>query len=378
MGIGHMSVGLIPFKRTSTLVLEPPKHGGDLAYWQRKVGNGALSWLDLSSACNREPWPVPTMAASLWMDLPDQVALLDMAEQYYGCRPSAIGAGSQHIIESLPILLRELKALSNSRVFVPRIGYQEHAFAWQKWGFELFFYDAVEELLEQNFAVAVVIHPNNPTGEWASASTLSALIDHAEKQGASLVIDEAFIDPCPERSVLTGVTPSHWPESLFVLRSVGKFFGLAGARVGFAFCAAKWQHALSNLLGPWPVATPSLHLVSLAFADKAWQAQAMQSLQQRQAAFVERVMPKFNTIFDSQDSVLNPLFVTWTLDSDEYAAQVFEMLHQVGIHTRLGEGWIRVALPAMAEMDALNSALIRLLKSAGGQTQGGYSRGELA
>jgi len=87
------------------------------------------------------------------------------------------------------------------------------------------------------------------------------------------------------------------------------------------------------------------------------------------------VMPKFNTIFDSQESVVNPLFITWSLESKRYAEQVFDMLHQVGIHTRLGEGWIRVALPAMDEMEVLDKALIRLLKSAGSI---GFARGELA
>jgi cobalamin biosynthesis protein CobC len=374
MGIGNMPVNLEG--SLSQLALAAPKHGGDLAYWQRKVGNEALNWLDLSSACNREPWPIPEISASLWMALPDQTDLLDEAERYFGRRPNAIGAGSQHIIESLPPLLREGAGLTSQTVFVPRVGYQEHAFAWRKWGYEIVYYDALEELLTQHWAVAVVIQPNNPTGELASASTLSQLITHAEQQGASLVVDEAFIDATPELSVLK-LQASDLSESLFVMRSVGKFFGLAGARVGFVFCASKWQAALKNLLGPWPVATPSLHLVCLAFADKAWQAQALQHIGVRQAAFVERIMPKLNTIFDSQDSVCNALFTTWFLESQAYAEQVFTMLHQVGIHTRLGDGWIRVALPALHEMDALNSALIRLLKTAGGQTQG-YSRGELA
>lgn len=368
-----MSVGL----KSSNLDSTPPKHGGDLAYWQRQVGSKALHWLDLSSACNREPWPIPDVAPSLWMDLPDQADLLAEAERYFGRRPNAIGAGSQHIIESLPPLLREYKCSINQCVFVPRIGYQEHAFAWRKWGFDIAYYDALEDLLEREWAVAVVIQPNNPTGEVASAKILSQLITHAEQQGASIVVDEAFVDACPELSLLNSQQGEDLSESLFVMRSVGKFFGLAGARVGFVFCAEKWQTALKNLLGPWPVATPSLHLVTLAFADKAWQSQALQGLKVRQAVFVERVMPKFNTIFDSQDYALSPLFVTWTLESEEYAKQVFEMLHQVGVHTRLGEGWIRVALPALDEMDALNSALIRLLKTAGGQTQG-FSRGQLA
>ncbi len=373
-----MSAGVMHSDKTAVnLALTPPKHGGDLAYWQRKVGNEALNWLDLSSACNREPWPVPSIEPELWMNLPDQTALLDEAERYFSRRPSAIGAGSQHIIESLPPLLREYQETDNSTVCVPRIGYQEHAFAWKKWGYDVVYYDDLAELVTLDWAVVVVIHPNNPTGEWATSEMLSTLIAHAEKTGGCLVVDEAFIDPCPERSVLQSYQGAPWSEAVFVLRSVGKFFGLAGARVGFVFCAPRWQLALKNLMGPWPVSTASLHLVRLALADVSWQVQALQALQVRQTAFVERIMPKFNTIFDSQDSVLNPLFITWYLDSEEYAAKVFEMLHHVGIHTRLGDGWIRVALPALAEMDALNSALIRLLKTAGSQTQG-FSRGQLA
>jgi cobalamin biosynthetic protein CobC len=391
MGISDMSSGVVSSaeiastsdERLSKLDSVPPKHGGDLAYWQRKVGNDALNWLDLSSACNREPWPISAIDSELWMALPDQEVLLDTAETYYRRRPNVIGAGSQQIIEALPLLINEVRVSDSNRVFVPRIGYQEHAFAWQKWGYELAYYDSLDELLEEDWLVAVVIQPNNPTGEWATKDSLSDLIFHAEKQGGYLVVDEAFIDPYPEQSLLMSQT-GEWSESLFVLRSVGKFFGLAGARVGFIFCASKWQNILKNLMGPWPVATPSLHLVSLALADKAWQAQALDSLKTRQAAFTERVMPKFNTIFDSQNSAMNALFVTWYLDSwplesQAYAEQVFTMLHQVGIHTRLGEGWIRVALPAMDEMEVLDKALIRLLKGSGRQSQGPeITRGELA
>ena len=57
--------------KSVNLELAAPKHGGDLVYWQRKVGNEALNWLDLSSACNREPWPVPEVPTAVWMVLPD-------------------------------------------------------------------------------------------------------------------------------------------------------------------------------------------------------------------------------------------------------------------------------------------------------------------
>ncbi len=374
-----MSSVLTSDQLTTRLSEQPPKHGGDLAYWQRKVGDDALHWLDLSSACNREPWPIPAIEPECWMTLPDQMALLNTAEAYYGRRPNAVGAGSQHIIEALPLLIKESRRLKNGVVMVPRVGYQEHAFAWQKWGFELVHYDQFSELLEQEWAVAVVIQPNNPTSEWASDDELLSVLAYAEQKGTSLVIDEAFIDSQPERSVLRWKPEASLSEAVFVLRSVGKFFGLAGARVGFVFCAPHWQSLFQNVLGPWPVATPSLHLVSLALADRVWQAKASSSLAQRQAVFIERVVPKFNTIFDSQDRFVNDLFMTWFLSDQSYAEQVFGMLHSVGIHTRLGEGWIRVALPAMTEIDVLDKALIRLLKGTVGHTQSaGFTRGVLS
>lgn len=348
-----------------TLNQAPPKHGGDLLHWQRKVGNDALDWLDLSSACNREPWPIPTIESTLWNELPDQTALLDQAAHFYGMRPTAIGAGSQHIIEALPLFLSDLH--KNKRACVPRIGYQEHAFAWRKWGYELFYYDSVNELFECDWSVAVVIHPNNPTGEITEQETLMALAAKAEQIAGHLVIDEAFVDPLPNLSILNCLGDTVESESVFVLRSVGKFFGLAGARVGFVFCATQWQNTLRNLLGPWPVATPSLWLVEQALNDTSWQENALLFLEARQKTFVDRIMPKFHTIFDSQECAITPLFFTWTLESEDHAKQVFTMLHQVGVHTRLGEGWIRVALPAMSEMDHVNSALIRLLKKAGGR-----------
>lgn len=345
--------------------LVPPKHGGDLAYWQRVVGAQASTWLDLSSACNREPWPLPSIDPVLWNELPDQAALMTQATRYYGIRPNAIGAGSQHIIESLPALLFD--PLQQKKVMVPKVGYQEHAFAWQKWGYDIGYYQELEELLEQNWQVAVVIQPNNPTGRLSSFEVLQAVLDKAQAMKGYLVVDEAFIDPIAEKSFLTIQHAADWPKSLFLMRSVGKFFGLAGARVGFVFCSSRWEIPLKNLIGPWPVATPSLYLVGAAFDDDQWQTTARKSLAQRQVVFVSRVMPKLNTIFDSQDSIVSSLFITWQLESSNYAERVFAMLHSVGVHVRLGDGWIRVALPAMDEMSRLDNALIGLLKSAGGR-----------
>ena len=97
------------------------------------------------------------------MALPDQTELLEQAERYFARRPNAIGAGSQHIIESLPPLLRESGCLTNQTGCLCRVlVIKSMLFAWQKWGYDIVYYDALEELLTQHWAVAVVIQPNNP------------------------------------------------------------------------------------------------------------------------------------------------------------------------------------------------------------------------
>lgn len=338
--------------------LEPPQHGGDLQAWQRRE-QGADHWLDLSSACNREPWPIPDAflenSAKLWYELPDSFVLQQAATDYFGQAPLAIGAGTQQFIEVLPGILQEQGR--TQIVMVPAIGYQEHGYCWRKWGYEVVEYHAIEQLLSANWDIAVVISPNNPTGQYVPSTVASQLKILLENSARHLIVDEAFLDTTPEQSWLNQALP----RGCFVLRSVGKFFGLAGARVGLIFGEVAFQTALKSLLGPWPVATPALQLVALALNDRAWQAEALESLAERHEYFMDTIVPKLNTLFDSQAMQHTPLFYTWLLEAEQ-ANKAFAALHSVGIHIRLGQGWVRLSLPAGHEMQRLNAGLVRLLQ----------------
>ena len=59
--------------------------------------------------------------------------------------------------------------------------------------------------------------------------------------------------------------------NLIVLRSLGKFFGLAGARVGFVAARPDLLAALREAAGPWPLCGPARTLARRALADTAWQ-----------------------------------------------------------------------------------------------------------
>jgi cobalamin biosynthetic protein CobC len=114
-----------------------------------------------------------------------------------------------------------------------------------------------------------LVQPNNPTGVRFPLERLLDWRARLAARGGWLVVDEAFMDATPAASLAGCVG---WP-GLIVLRSLGKFFGLAGARVGFVLAEPAVLERLREQLGPWAVAGPSRWVATQALCDRAWQAE---------------------------------------------------------------------------------------------------------
>lgn len=246
------------------------EHGGRLHRAAREHGIALGDWLDLSTGISPFGWPVPPIPAEAWRRLPeDDDGLADAARACYGAPHVLPVAGSQAAIQALPLLR------APSRVAVIAPGYAEHALAWECAGHRVERRDAADLLTgPDDYDVVVLIHPNNPTGQRFELQRLRGLREGLAARGGWLVVDEAFMDATPQRSLCADT--AH--EGLVVLRSAGKFFGLAGARAGFVCAAPELLEALRERLGPWTLAGPSRHAVGLALADTAWQAQARAQL----------------------------------------------------------------------------------------------------
>jgi L-threonine-O-3-phosphate decarboxylase len=246
------------------------EHGGRLLRAARHYGIPAADWLDLSTGVSPYAWPVPPIPASAWHRLPeDDDGLIDIARDYYGAPHLLPVAGTQAAIQALP----QLRPRARVGVIAP--GYAEHAHAWRREG------HAVETLpadvliaSPQRFDVIVLIHPNNPGGDRFDPADLLALHASLAGRGGWLVVDEAFIDVEPARSLCAHADR----DGLVVLRSVGKFFGLAGARAGFVCGAQPLLDALRERLGPWTLGGPTRQVLRGALADVAWQARAREWL----------------------------------------------------------------------------------------------------
>lgn len=239
------------------------EHGGAIGAAAARYGIAVEDWLDLSTGINSQGWPVPTVPADIWRRLPEtNDGLHRVAADYYGSDQLLSVAGSQAVIQALPALRPPC------RVGVLNPSYAEHAHAWRRWGHqvEVLPSEAIPETVNR-LDVLVVINPNNPTGMRFDPDILLDWHKHLAERGGWLVVDEAFMDATPQASI---VAYAGLP-GLVILRSLGKFFGLAGARIGFAFAEAEWRARLQEYLGPWTVNGPGRWVAAQALADFAWQ-----------------------------------------------------------------------------------------------------------
>jgi L-threonine-O-3-phosphate decarboxylase len=320
------------------------EHGGRLLRAAREYGIAPGQWLDLSTGISPFPWPVPPIPPSVWQRLPeDDDGLVEIACDYYDAPGLLPVAGSQAAIQALPTLR------ATARVGIVAPGYAEHAQAWKRAGHRVEVRPAAELLAApERYDVIVLIHPNNPGGERFDVAQLLRLHGALVARDGWLVVDEAFIDATPAHSLCAHAGA----DGLIVLRSVGKFFGMAGARAGFVCAAPALLDALRAKLGPWTLSGPARHALKLALADRAWH-HATQVRLHESSARLESLLTQHGLA-----PTAGTAFFQWC--RDERAAALHRALATRGILTRLFDepASLRFGLPGDdAAFGRLNDAL---------------------
>ena len=308
-------------------------HGGNLHEAAKRYGIPYAQWLDLSTGINPHGYPVPPVPADAWRRLPDEGDdFAACAAHYYGAPDAAHVlpvAGSQAAIRALPSLL------PRGQVGISPLTYSEYAPAFERAGHEVVPLDVSWESLPDTLTHVAVVNPNNPTAEHLSAGKLLHWHAPLAARGGTLLVDEAFADTMPSASLATNTHR----DGLIVLRSPGKFFGLAGVRAGFVLGAPALLDALRRTLGAWTVSGPARHAVKAAFEDVAWQRQMRTRLEAESACLVSLLHAH------GLATRSTPLFA-WT--DDARAAALHEALARRGVWTRLftATGSVRFGLPA--------------------------------
>jgi cobalamin biosynthetic protein CobC len=262
------------------------KHGGDLTEATARYGGAPRDWLDLSTGINPWPWPIlRTLSEDVWQRLPsrsDAEVLLDAARKTYGVPDGAgiaAASGTQTLIQWLPYLA------TPGSVAIVGPTYSEHALAWRNAGHPVIAIDNLDACPD-NAVLAVVVNPNNPDGRVTDRAVLARVATQLKERGGWLVVDEAFADLDPAVSAV-GLCPD---LPVLILRSFGKFYGLAGLRLGFAIGAPEMVARITTALGPWPVSGPALLIGAAALSDQPWADRTRRSLEQQAGALDEVLM----------------------------------------------------------------------------------------
>jgi len=295
-------------------------HGGQLREAAAQYDIPLADWLDLSTGINPQGWPVPALPPEAWQRLPEAGDGLEAAAAaYYGNDNLLPVAGSQAAIQLLPTLLPRAAVACISPL------YSEHPQAWQRAGHKVRFLQ--NALLPRALAAAtpyvLLCNPNNPTADRHPRELVLEAAAQLKQRGGMLIVDEAFVDPNPEQSV-TPLAGTADAPNLIVLRSLGKFFGLAGARVGFLFAGRELLGRLNESLGPWSVSGPGRAAARLALQDAAWQMAARRRLGTED----ERLRQLLSPLGEVKATAL---FATLT---SPHAAELHEYLARRAILTR--------------------------------------------
>lgn len=295
-------------------------HGGGLDAAVARHGGRKEDWIDLSTGINPWPYPVGDIPDSAWHSLPDSAAmqrLLSAARLFWDVPDGAevvAASGVSALIVQLPALCRD------RNVSIAKPTYNEHEAAFAAAGYTL----------SDKGAAQVFVHPNNPDGRRFTEAGVMA--NHRDLT----VIDESFCDCVPGASLI------HLARipGVVVLKGLGKFWGLAGLRLGFAIARPDSVAKLRERLGPWAVSGPALHLGARALEDHAWAAATRERLQ--------KAAERLDAI--AAQGGLSPVGGTdlFRLYSCSNSDTVYRKLTAERILTRTfpySKNWIRLGLP---------------------------------
>ena len=252
------------------------EHGGDLARAIKAYGIERARWLDLSTGVNPNGYDIEGLPQACFHRLPEpqDIQALEMtAREAYGVRDaSAVIAapGSEFLINALP----QIRPHASVAILSPT--FSTHEAAWRRYGHRVRTIDSIDSV--ENETVVVMVNPNNPDGMITSPSRFKRLASDLESSSGLLVIDEAFVDTIPERSFV----PHHDFPNVIVLRSIGKFYGVAGVRLGFAIGPTRILDGFRTILGAWGVSGPAIEVGRRVLEDQDW-AETMRAVLNKQS-----------------------------------------------------------------------------------------------
>ena len=322
-------------------------HGGNLDFAASIYGGPVTDWLDLSTGINRIPYDNLLVSKNNFCVLPDRTlfkSLIDAASNTYAV-PSKASLlpinGVQMAIQAIP----HIETCGTAKILGPT--YNEYSATLRNFGWKVVCVKNLKDLSGAD--LAIVVNPNNPDGRICTQKEILRVLPNVGK----IIIDESYCDPTPELSMM----PHAGEKGLIIFKSVGKFFGLAGIRLGFIISQKSETEVFSNIIGPWSVSGPTLEVGTRALVDTTW----IEQTRKRLSYDAKRLS---NLIAESnlQSAGATKLFHLIKLDN---AADAQKKFAEEMIWTRIfsySKSWLRIGLPGSEdEWSRLRACLKKLI-----------------
>ncbi len=236
------------------------QHGGNLDKAIKLYGGNKNEWIDLSTGINPDPYNFPAIKSCELRDLPTSSDIQSLEEliktEFKTNSEVVLTPGSQIAINLLPFLMKIKK------VGILSPTYEDYAFIFKNSGFSVTECKNLNQLIKTD--VAIIVNPNNPDGR---IYTLKELLNLSQRMKL-LIIDESFIEASDAISVMSYINKH--TSNIIVIKSFGKFFGLAGLRLGFVFSGKEIIDKFRFICGAWPVSSIAIKIASKALKDGEW------------------------------------------------------------------------------------------------------------
>ncbi len=303
------------------------QHGGDIDLAIKKYGGQRADWIDLSTGINRTSYPWQENVKVELRDLPSNKLLRSLekaASRAYKVaedKDTAAVQGAQQIISLLPICLKNYNSVA---ILGPTYNEYEKAFKSSEIKAE-----TVSEVSKLSSSdIAIVVNPNNPTGKVIAEEILNDL----SKKVRILIIDESFKMFSSRRIQKF--------DNVIQINSLGKFFGLAGVRLGFVSGPSNFIKSVRGMLGPWPVSSIAAEIGKIALNDQAWISQ-MEKILLEGSDVLHRACNRKNWKLIGKTN----LFHTYATSSSLKVEKQFAA-HYIWIRTfDYSETWVRLGIP---------------------------------
>jgi threonine-phosphate decarboxylase len=276
-------------------------HGGNLFTVARTLGVNPDQILDFSASIN--PLGMSSMVRKALICSLDNLIhypdcnhkeLKQALAKYHSIPPAhfTIANGSTELIYNLPAMLPGKKALIISPSFSEYVRAlnqhhweAEHFILTPESNFSIDTYK-LERALAGGVDALFICNPGNPNGTLYPQRVIEKIYSLCLSSGTFMVLDEAFMDFCEDASAKRTIIHS---DNSIILRSMTKFFGIPGLRLGYAISNATLAERLDSMGGPWSVNTLALAAGVAALQDVQHNHETLDFIRQERRTLFEHL-----------------------------------------------------------------------------------------